>query len=153
MRVTLSALEAKVPPPLLLLSLATLVWVLPGEIALPGWVNWFGWLLVLCGLALNFLPKLQFRRVGTTVSPVRPASTSVLVTSGIYRLSRNPMYLGYAVALSGWALVTGKPVGLAAVAFFVGYITRFQIVPEERHLSARFPGAYAAYCRGTRRWA
>jgi protein-S-isoprenylcysteine O-methyltransferase Ste14 len=63
------------------------------------------------------------------------------------------MYLGYAVALLGWSALLAQPLGLLAVAFFVAYITRFQILPEERHLSSRFPAQYAAYSRAVRRWA
>ena len=63
------------------------------------------------------------------------------------------MYLGYALALLGWAFCLVQPWGLLAVAFFMAYINRFQILPEERYLSCRFPTQYAAYRRAVRRWA
>lgn len=146
-----SILETRIPPPVLLLALAAIVWALPGStyslthIAL-------GLPLVMLGLSLNAWPKALFRHVGTSVNPLHPERSSVLVTSGLYRYSRNPMYLGYALALLGWVICQGQPLGVVMVAFFVGYVTVFQILPEERHLSVRFPAEYAAYKRAVRRW-
>ncbi|MFT4196770.1 MAG: isoprenylcysteine carboxylmethyltransferase family protein [Pseudoxanthomonas sp.] len=145
------ALETRIPPPVLLLVLAAIVWALPGSacsflhiaIGLP---------FVALGLAINAWPKVLFRHAGTTVDPLHPERSSAFVTSGLYRYSRNPMYLGYALVLSGWVICLGQPLGLVVVAFFVGYVTLFQIVPEERHLSARFPAEYAAYEKAVRRW-
>ncbi len=104
------------------------------------------------GLALNVLPKLALGRVGTTVNPLRPGSTTHLVTSGIYRYTRNPMYLGHSVMLLGWAVFLHNAVAFLAVPAFMLYISRFQIQPEERHLAARFPEAYASFCRQAPRW-
>lgn len=104
------------------------------------------------GVALNLLPKLAFRRAGTTVNPLRPQAASALVTHGVYRHTRNPMYLGQALVLLGAMLYLQDLRALLAVPLFVVYITRLQILPEERMLSARFPDAYAAFCRRVRRW-
>lgn len=147
----LSALETKVPPPLLLVALAAILWLLAGT--RPSALHLaFGLPTIVLGLSLNALPKVLFRRAGTTVSPLRPEQSSTLITSGLYRHSRNPMYLGYAIALIGWAICLGQPVGLAAVGFYVGYVTRFQIMPEERQLAAMFPDEYAVYSAAVRRW-
>lgn len=146
------ALETRLPPPVLLVALLFVVWALPGSTASPAQAM-IGMAVVLLGFSINAWPKSQFRNAGTTVNPVRPEQSSVLITSGLYRYSRNPMYLGYALALLGWVVCQGKLLGLFAVAFFIGYITRFQILPEERQLSARFPAEYAAYKRAVRRWA
>ncbi len=108
--------------------------------------------LACVGLALNILPKLAFRRAGTTVNPLSPALATSLVTSGIYRYTRNPMYLGHSVILLGWALYLQNVAALAAFPAYMLYTTRFQIQPEERYLSARFPDAYAAFCRQAPRW-
>lgn len=147
----LSALETKVPPPLLLVALATIAGFLPGSSVSVGQLV-FGLPLVVLGLSLNALPKVSFRRAGTTVSPLRPEQSSALVTSGLYRYSRNPMYLGYAVALIGWVICLGQPLGLFVVGLFLGYLTRFQIAPEERQLAAMFPDEYAVYSSAVRRW-
>ncbi|AEQ98421.1 methyltransferase family protein [Xanthomonas oryzae] len=71
---------------------------------------------------------------------------------GGYRYSRNPMYLGHAFILLGWTLYLHHAAALLAVALFVLYVTRFQISPEERQLSVRFPGVYAEFCARVRRW-
>lgn len=74
------------------------------------------------------------------------------MTGGIYRHTRNPMYLGQALVLLGGMLWLGSAVALLVVPLFVGWITRFQILPEERVLSARFGADYAAFRREVRRW-
>jgi protein-S-isoprenylcysteine O-methyltransferase Ste14 len=109
-------------------------------------------LVMVFGVVLNLLPKLAFRRVGTTVNPLRPAASSVLVTHGVYRYTRNPMYLGQATVLAGAMLYLQNLAALLAVPLFVLYINRWQIVPEERALSARLPEAYAAFRQRVRHW-
>lgn len=147
-------LETRIPPPLVMLLCGALgyalarAWPWPA-LPVPGWIPV---LVVLVGLVLNLLPKLAFRRARTTVNPLRPAAATALVTSGIYRYSRNPMYLGQALVLLGAMLWPGSAVALLVVPLFVGWITRFQIVPEERVLSARFGADHAAFRRGVRRW-
>ena len=153
MRGAMSALEAKVPPPVLVALLAATVWLLPRAFEPSAALSSAGVALVVAGLGINSWPKVLLRRAGTSISPVRPALASALVTQGPYRFSRNPMYLGYALALVGWSAWLAQPWGLLAVAIFVAYITRYQILPEERHLSSRFPAQYAAYSRAVRRWA
>lgn len=146
-------LEAKVPPPVLVALLAGIIWFLPSTHTQSAALSYLGTVLIVAGLGINAWPKVLFRRAGTSISPVQPALARALVTHGPYRFSRNPMYLGYAVALLGWVACLAQPWGLFATTLFVAYITRFQILPEERHLSARFPAQYAAYCRAVRRWA
>ena len=148
----MSALEAKVPPALLTALFAAAIWFLPRTLEPCAAPSFTGGAFVAAGLGMNAWPKLLFRRADTSVSPIRPALASALVTDGPYRFSRNPMYLGYAIALLGWSTGLAQPWGLLAVAFFVAYITRFQILPEERYLSSRFPAQYAAYSRAVRRW-
>ncbi len=111
-----------------------------------------GGLLILGGAAVNIAPKQRFRRAGTTVNPLRPQSGSALVQSGLHALSRNPMYLGHATLLFGVALLLGNAAAFAAVPLHVAGVTRFQIVPEERALRAKFGTACIDYCRRVRRW-
>ena len=75
-----------------------------------------------------------------------------MVQGGPYRFTRNPMYLGMACVLLGACAWLANPLALLAVFVFVGYITRFQIMPEERALLGKFGGAYADYLRRVRRW-
>ena len=147
-----SALDTRIPPPFLFLALAAFVWVFPGWIYSPARTE-IGLSVLLLGLLVNAWSKVQFRRARTTVNPLHPERSSVLITSGLYRYSRNPMYLGYALALLGLVICQGTLIGLVSVAVFVGYVTAFQILPEERQLSSRFPAEYAAYKRAVRRWA
>lgn len=109
-------------------------------------------LVAIVGAALNLLPKLAFGRGNTTINPLSPALATCLVTSGIYRYTRNPMYVGQALILLGWVLYLRNTAALLAVPAFVLYITWFQIRPEERYLSSRFPDEYATFSRRVSRW-
>ena len=104
------------------------------------------------GLLLNLWPKLAFGRAGTTVNPLRPASSRVLVITGLHSLSRNPMYLGHALLLVAWACWLQHPAALVGAPLYMAYVTRYQILPEERALSAKFGAAYKAYQARVRRW-
>lgn len=149
-------LETRLPPPLVMLLLGLAASV--AALRLPAfgfpvpWITPVAVALIGAGVVLNVWPKFAFRRAGTTVNPLAPASTTRLVTSGIYRYTRNPMYLGHAVILLGWTLALQHAVVLVAVPVFVAYVTRFQIRAEERVLAARFPDDYAAFRARTRRW-
>lgn len=104
------------------------------------------------GVLLDAIALLHFFRRRTTVNPLKPASAAALVTGGIFRFSRNPMYLGLATLLLAWAVYLGNLAALAGVALFVLYMNRFQIAPEERALEARFGAEYIAYRTRVRRW-
>lgn len=95
---------------------------------------------------------VSFRRAKTTVNPLRPGTASSLVDSGIYRFTRNPMYLGFALFLAAWAAYLASPAALLGVAAFVLYIDRLQIQPEERALSALFGEAFERYRKRVRKW-
>jgi protein-S-isoprenylcysteine O-methyltransferase Ste14 len=109
-------------------------------------------LLAAAGLGLDLAGLLAFRASRTTVNPLAPQRSRVLVTRGVYRITRNPMYLGMALLLAAWALALGSAWAAAGPLAFGLYITRFQIGPEERALQALFGPAYADYCRRVRRW-
>jgi len=108
--------------------------------------------LVAAGLAVGIAGVVSFRRARTTINPTKPTTTSALVSGGIYRLTRNPMYLGLALYLLGWAALLSNILALLFVPLFVCYINRFQINPEERALLALFGGEYTAYKKAVRRW-
>lgn len=95
----------------------------------------------------------RFRSTRTTVDPMHPERASSLVTGGVYRFSRNPMYLGFALALIAWGLHLSDLLGVAAgPALFVLWADRLQIVPEEKALEARFGEAWREYRSRVRRW-
>ena len=145
-----------IPPPILMLSLATLAYALTH--VWPQWrwdwphVTMAGVAVACIGLALNVSPKFAFRRARTTVNPLRPDAVSQLVTHGPYRITRNPMYLGHALMLTGWVIALVHPLAFAAVPAYVMWIDRLQIPPEEAALAARFPQEFADYAKRVRRW-
>lgn len=149
-------LELKVPPPVvaLLLGLAAW-WVAPlgPAIAWPETLRQgLAGLLLATGVALDFSGLLAFVRRHTTISPLSPRKSRALVTGGVYRFTRNPMYLGLACLLGAWALWLAALVPWAAPGLFVLYITRFQIRPEEQVLTDVFGTSYTDYTRRVRRW-
>ena len=107
--------------------------------------------LAVTGVGFDLLGLLAFFRSQTTINPLRPAKASALVTGGIYRITRNPMYVGLAFLLTGWAAWLGSLWPFLGPALFVAYITRFQIAPEERILRRKF-GEFDAYAARVRRW-
>jgi len=150
------ALELRVPPlavtALIAGAMALAATALPGlAIELPGHRGLAAVLLVL-GMGVAAAGVLAFRRARTTVDPRAPTATSALVIRGIYRLTRNPMYVGFALALAALAVWLRHPAAALGVAAFIAYINRFQVRPEERVLERRFGAAYRRYSDEVRRW-
>lgn len=110
------------------------------------------WVFGLLGLITCTFGVIEFKRANTTANPTIPQSSSSLVTSGIYRHTRNPMYLGFLSILAGWAAVTATVVTFWALPAFVLYMNQFQIKPEERALMSIFGDEFKAYCSTVRRW-
>jgi protein-S-isoprenylcysteine O-methyltransferase Ste14 len=150
------ALEARIPPPILSLVMAVAMWGLrhfEPHFAIPRDARVAVALLVaLAGGSFVALGILTFRRFKTTIDPLRPHKASSFVTSGIYRVTRNPMYVGNALLLVAWAVFLDAPWPFAAPLLFVLYINRFQIEPEERILAGLFGEEYSAYKNRVRRW-
>jgi protein-S-isoprenylcysteine O-methyltransferase Ste14 len=111
-----------------------------------------GWILVALGAAIIAAAVLEFRRAGTTVDPTRPAKASALVRTGIFGYSRNPMYLGMAVGLAGWAVLLGSLGPWLVLPAFATLLTRLQIGPEEAVLATLFGRDYEDYCAHVGRW-
>lgn len=109
-------------------------------------------ILISSGSILLALSVAAFVKARTTVNPLKPEEATQLVTQGLYRISRNPMYLAMAFLLFGGALLLGNFGALLAPALFVIAITQLQIKPEERILRAHFGQAYDDYCEKTGRW-
>jgi len=108
--------------------------------------------LAAVGLAIALAGVASFRRASTTVNPTKPDSASRLVSAGVYRATRNPMYLGLLFVLAGWAVLLSSAAAPIVATAFVPYMNRFQIAPEERALAAMFGAEYAAYRTKVRRW-
>lgn len=152
----LQALENKVPPPLVALVFGGLMG--GASLGLPGLDLAWGTRLLLAlpligaGLLFVLAGGVSFRRARTTVNPLKPEAASALVTSGIYRYTRNPMYVGFALWLLAWGLYLASPLVLLGVLGFVLYMNRLQIAPEERALGRLFGAAFVAYRQRVRRW-
>ncbi|WP_293779532.1 isoprenylcysteine carboxylmethyltransferase family protein [uncultured Oxalicibacterium sp.] len=95
---------------------------------------------------------VHFWRRRTTINPINPDKASHLVTYGVFRLSRNPMYLSLLLLLVAYAIRLDSLAVWIAPVVFVAYVTRFQIMPEERVLTKKFGEAYLTYKHRTRRW-
>ena len=104
------------------------------------------------GLAVTLTGVAQFRLARTTVNPLRPAKATWVVTRGIYAYTRNPMYLGMLLVLTGWQVYLGNLFSLEFLLVFPYFITQHQIKPEEQALSAKFGEPYQAYMGKVRRW-
>ena len=151
-----TALETKIPPPVYGLLTALIIWwiasILPSLELLPGWFKQAGILLIVIGVGLDLTALSQFFKQKTTPNPLSPNKANTIVVSGLYRYSRNPMYLGLLISLTGWALYLGNLAGLACLPIFVLLLNQMQIKPEERALKEKFGESYRNYLRDVRRW-
>ena len=149
-------LELKVPPLLVWLVFAGamlgVAYVVPEiSFALPARLALALAMLVLGG-AVASAGVIAFRGKHTTVNPLTPTASSSVVSSGVYRVSRNPMYLGFFLALAGLALYLSNVVAALLLPAFIAYMTQYQIKPEERALTAKFGSEFAQYMARVRRW-
>ena len=152
----MSILELKVPPPIVALVLALLMWLTPafaGVEQIPDPIRVLCAVVLGCvGLGISITGMVAFRRAKTTVNPVKANMASSLVIKGVYRYTRNPMYVGLLITLLAWAMFLANPLTALWTVVFVLYITRFQIIPEERVLASLFGAEYEAYKGRVRRW-
>jgi|SRR5690625_3131448 len=152
----MKTLELAVPPPVVMAVTAGIMWVV--TVTFPLFT--FPWLyhpvavilLAAMGLLIGSLAVLKFHQSDTTIHPEQLQKTRVFVCSGPYRYSRNPMYLGIVLLLLAWAIFLGNALAFFGVWVFIIYITRYQIIPEERALHRQFGDAYDRYTRAVRRW-
>ena len=108
--------------------------------------------LVLAGVTFTAAGVRAFRRAGTTINPVTPQAASAFVTQGAFGRTRNPMYVGFTAVLLGWSAWLAAPWALLGPLAFAVFLTRFQIIPEERVLRAKFGRSFDEYRQRVRRW-
>jgi protein-S-isoprenylcysteine O-methyltransferase Ste14 len=152
----LSNLELKVPPLIVVAMAAVLMWAIAKAapnltLLYPGRVPVATALLVV-GITIVVMGVVAFRRSSTTVDPRFPQNASHIVSSGIYRYTRNPMYLGMLVVLIAWMVLLSNIGTVVMPVLFLLYITRWQIAPEERALAEKFGAEYEVYRKSVRRW-
>jgi protein-S-isoprenylcysteine O-methyltransferase Ste14 len=149
-------LQLKIPPPVYLLLTMGLMWLAHTYLPLFHWIEspWdrAGLLLIVAAIVMDFWSLGLFFRAHTTFNPIHPERTHALVTQGPYRYTRNPMYVGMLVILSGWAIYLGTITPLLCLPLFVFILTIQQILPEEKVLEEKFGNAYLAYKEHTPRW-
>ena len=149
-------MKLKIPPALVFLFFAIVMYLL-SKLLTVGTFDFFGRryltiaLLVLAVL-IGIVSLYQFYRAKTTVDPTVPSKASQLVTNGLYKFSRNPMYLAMLLILLALGLILGNAFNTLTAAFFVAYMNKYQIGPEEEVLSNIFGKEYTSYCTQVRRW-
>lgn len=149
-------MNTRIPPPLVVLITGLAMWVVSEHMA---WAKLaFAWRMPAAAalLALALVPMLaavaSFIAARTTINPMRPARASALITDGVFRISRNPIYLGDLLLLMAYAMWLANALNVLLLMAFVWYLNRFQIEPEERALTQLFGERYRAYCARVRRW-
>lgn len=156
MQSLMSKLELKIPPlavALLCLGLIFLASRLTPGFELPPSVRVsLAILLLVSGAFFGVGGIRAFRQARTTVNPMNPDKSTSLVTDGVFRYTRNPMYLGVALTLLAIAVFLSNALGIAAALVFIPYMNRFQIGPEERVIKQLFGRQYEQYCNRVRRW-
>ena len=149
-------LELRIPPPVVALLIAAAMWGLARATLSAEPSSSLRMVIAitiaLAGVGFDIAGLLAFRRARTTVNPLKPDATSSVVMSGIYRYTRNPMYVGMVLLLLAWTTWLWSAWALLGPLAFVLYISRFQIAPEEKILARKFGSDFAEYCEKVRRW-
>jgi protein-S-isoprenylcysteine O-methyltransferase Ste14 len=147
-------METKIPPPIVTLVFGLSIYFSRGIFQAVEIKHSFniGILLLILGLGILISAVGLFRKDKTTVNPLSPEQATKLVTDGVFKYSRNPMYLGMALVLCSITVFFNLIGGIIFVALFCFYITKFQIIPEERAMSNLFSQDFDKYKQATRRW-
>jgi protein-S-isoprenylcysteine O-methyltransferase Ste14 len=152
----MKTLELKIPPLALMLIIALFMWLsapyFPSIVLAEP--TRFGIFIatILLAIILILSGAYCFKKANTTVNPTKPESSSTLVTYGIYQYTRNPMYVGFACVLVGWAFFLTSPYLLIWLLVFIAYMNSFQIKPEESMLTSLFSQDFIDYKKQVRRW-
>lgn len=147
-------LTTKIPPPLVMLTFAVLIYYSTELMPSVSFKcqSFFAVVFLTAGLAVMMAAILAFRRLQTTINPLKPNAATSLATGGVFRLSRNPMYLAMLLILIAISLGIGALASIFLLPGFIAYITIFQIHPEEQAMRELFHDDYAFYCQQVRRW-
>ncbi|MGB3143010.1 MAG: isoprenylcysteine carboxylmethyltransferase family protein [Maribacter sp.] len=149
-------MELKLPPAFVFLLFGLAMYLVAKFLPF-GFFDFFGRVLLFMGLAvvgilISFISLVQFYRAKTSVDPSKPNKASNLVVGGVYKFTRNPMYLSLLLLLLSLGVALGNAFNVLVAAGFVAYMNRFQIIPEEKVLLEKFGRDYKDYCILTRRW-
>lgn len=144
-------MKTKIPPPVICLICMAIMYCLPTILTLPK-ATWLVVMLVGLSSVIGIASVISFRLAKTTISPFHPNQTSHIVQTGIYRFSRNPMYLSLAIFLIAFAIYLENATALLVIPLFIWSINYLQIQPEEQMLEQKFGEEYLAYKKAVRRW-
>ena len=147
-------IKTKIPPPIVALAFGFLIYytknIFPKiEIVLG---NVFGSFMIIIGLFIILSAIILFKKYKTTITPLNPSNATKLIVHGIYKFSRNPMYLGLLLVLSGISIIQNPIGGSLFVPSFILYINHFQIIPEESAMLDLFKDDFLKYKENVRRW-
>lgn len=149
-------LKLKIPPPVYVLIFAMLMYFLaqywPVLTLFSEPVTNIAYVFVVIGIALDLSAVSQFFRSKTTLNPIKPNNTQQVVSTGMYRISRNPMYLGMLFILIAWAIHLAVLTPFLLLPIFMLVLTVQQIIPEEKILTQKFGASYLQYKQQVRRW-
>ena len=146
-------LNTKIPPPIVTLLCIGIIYLFENQIEYsePD-LKAVGIIFLILGLIIIFSAVLKFIKTKTTVDPTRPHKTSNLVISGIYKITRNPMYLGMLFLIMAYAIYNNNVMGCIIIPIFIFYINKFQIEPEEIEMRKKFGESFENYCKKVNRW-
>ena len=108
--------------------------------------------ILFIGIIFIISAVIQFVDRKTTVNPTKPHKTTILVITGTYKITRNPMYLGMLLIIISFAFYKTSIISLILIPFFIFYINKFQIEPEEYEMRKKFGKEYEDYCKKVDRW-
>ena len=147
-------IKTKIPPPLVALTFGFLINytkdIFP-KIEISNEII-FGSFMIIIGLFIILSAIILFKKYKTTITPLNPSNATKLIVHGIYKFSRNPMYLGLLLVLSGIGIIQNPIGGLLFVPSFILYLNRFQIIPEESAMFDLFKDDFLKYKENVRRW-
>ena len=147
-------IKTKFPPPLVALTFGFLINytknIFP-KIEIKNEII-FGSFMIISGLIAILSAITTFKKYHTTITPLNPANATKLITDGIYKLSRNPMYLGLLLMLLGISIILNPIGGFFLIPLFILYLNLFQIIPEENALVDLFKEEFLEYKKNVRRW-
>lgn len=149
-------MQRRIPPPIVALITIALMWgvsrALPAlDFTIP-YVDVIFWITLFLGVLIVTIAGFGFIKAKTTTNPLKPESATALITTGLYRFTRNPMYLGMLLIVIAAAVFLSNVIAFILASLFVIAMNRFQIRAEERALENIFGDAYRDYCKRVRRW-
>ena len=145
------SLDTKIPPPIVTIIILSIIYLFDvNEYNLN--TDIISIVILFIGIIFIISAVIQFVDRKTTVNPTKPYKTTTLVITGTYKITRNPMYLGMLLIIISFAFYKTSIISLILIPFFIFYINKFQIEPEEYEMRKKFGKEYEDYCKKVDRW-